>query len=267
MENNVTFDKTPVHDSAGSMPIGSGAVTPPSGMINNTDITAPKTAAEPSHVEKGAPPEGGGPQPHGDESDAARSNHKVLSKDHSKSEDNSASKDHSDLKEHSELIVTNTGPANAAEKLTCIARRQPASSYLETRSSSGTSFPVIKVPTSSTADLRTTPRHRSVITKIPLDLTGCRRFQRRQQLSRLRLGSIQLTISVSFRTMPGTLPLPTCRTICSCDGRSLIRREHCCWNTVERPDRHHPVPGRPTPPRSASHPCRSAGRYNRSPAP
>ena len=115
MENNVTFDKTPVHDSAGSLPIGNGAVTPPSGTINNTDITAPKTAAEPSHVENGATPEGEGPQSHSDESDAATSNNKVHSKDHFKSEDDSASKDHSDLKEHSELIVTNTGPANAAE--------------------------------------------------------------------------------------------------------------------------------------------------------
>ena len=118
MENNVTFDKTPVHDSAGSMPIGNGAVTPPSGTINNTDITAPKTAAEPSHVENGATPEDGGPQSHNTASgtsDAATSNNKVHSKDHSKSEDDSASKDHSDLKEHSELIVTHTGPVSAAE--------------------------------------------------------------------------------------------------------------------------------------------------------
>jgi len=121
MENNVTFDKTPVHDSAGSMPIGNGPVTPPSGTINNTDITAPKTAAEPSHVENGATPQGGGPQSHSDEniasetSDAATSNNKEHSKDHSKLEEHSVSKDHSDLKEHSELIVTNTGPVNAAE--------------------------------------------------------------------------------------------------------------------------------------------------------
>jgi VCBS repeat-containing protein len=121
MENNVTFDKTPVHDSAGSMPIGNGAVTPPSGTINNTDITALKTAGEPSHVENGATPEGGGPQSHSDEniasetSDAATSNNKVHSKDHSKLEQHSVSKDHSDLKEHSELIVTNTGPVNAAD--------------------------------------------------------------------------------------------------------------------------------------------------------
>jgi VCBS repeat-containing protein len=109
IENNVTFDKTPVHDSAGSMPIGNGAVIPPSGTINNTDITAPKTAAEPSHVENGATPEG-----------VATSNNKVHSKYHSKLESHSESKDHSDLKEHSlkehsEFIVTNTGPANAAE--------------------------------------------------------------------------------------------------------------------------------------------------------
>jgi len=121
MENNVTFDKTPVHDSAGSMPIGNGAVTPPNVTINNTDITAPKTAAEPSHVENGATPEGGGPQSHSDEntasetSGAATSNNKVHSRDHAKLEEHSASKDHSDLKEHSESIVTNTGPVNAAE--------------------------------------------------------------------------------------------------------------------------------------------------------
>jgi VCBS repeat-containing protein len=121
MENNVTFDKTPVHDSAGTMPIGNGAVTPPSGTINNTDITALKTAGEPSHVENGATPEGGGPQSHSDEniasetSDAATSNNKVHSKDHSKLEEHSVSKDHSDSKEHSELIVTNTGPVNAAD--------------------------------------------------------------------------------------------------------------------------------------------------------
>ena len=121
MENNVTFDKTPVHDSAGTMPIGNGAVAPPSGTINNMDITALKTAAEPSHVGNGATPEGGDPQSHSDEniasetSDAATSNNKVHSKDHSKLEEHSVSKDHSDLKEHSELIATNTGPVNAAE--------------------------------------------------------------------------------------------------------------------------------------------------------
>jgi VCBS repeat-containing protein len=121
MENNVTFDKAPAHDSAGSMPIGNAAVTPPSGPINNTDITAPKAAAEPSHLENGATPQGGGPQSHSDDniasetSDAAASNNKVHSKDHSKLEEHSVSKDHSDLKEHSELIVTNTGPVNAAE--------------------------------------------------------------------------------------------------------------------------------------------------------
>ena len=121
LENNVTFDKTPVHDSAGSMPIGNGAVTPPSGTINNTDITALKTVAAPSHVENGATPEGGGPPSHSDEniasetSDAATSNNKVHSKDHSKLEEHSVSKDHSDLKEHSELIATNTGPVNPAE--------------------------------------------------------------------------------------------------------------------------------------------------------
>jgi VCBS repeat-containing protein len=121
MENNVTFDKTPVHDSAGSMPIGNGAVTPPSGTINNTGITALKTAAEPSHVENGAAPEGGGAQSHSDEniasetSHVATSNNKVHSKDHSRLEDHSESKDHSGFNEHSELIVTNTGPANAAE--------------------------------------------------------------------------------------------------------------------------------------------------------
>ncbi len=121
LENNVTFDKAPVHDSAGSMPIGNGAVTPPSGTINNTDITALKTAAGPSHAENGATPEGGGPQAHSDKniasgtSAAATSNNKGHSKDHSKLEEHSASKDHSDSKEHSELIVTNTGPANAPE--------------------------------------------------------------------------------------------------------------------------------------------------------
>jgi VCBS repeat-containing protein len=120
MENSVTFDKAPVHDSAGSLPIGNGAVTPPSGTINNTDITALKTAAEPPHVENGATPEGGGAQPHSDNnitsetSDVATSNNKVHSKDHSL-KDHSESKDHSDLKEHSESIVTNTGPVNAAE--------------------------------------------------------------------------------------------------------------------------------------------------------
>ena len=121
IENNVTFDKMPVHDGAGSMSIGNGAVTPPSGTINNTDIAAPKTAAEPSHVETGATPEAGGPPSHSDEniasetSDAATSNNKVHSKDHSKLEEHSVSKDHSDLKEHSELIATNTGPVNPAE--------------------------------------------------------------------------------------------------------------------------------------------------------
>jgi VCBS repeat-containing protein len=121
MENNVTFDKTPVHDSAGSMSIGNGAVTPPSGTINNTDITALKTVAAPSHVETGATPEAGGPPSHSDEniasetSDAATSNNKVHSKDHSKLEEHSVSKDHSDLKEHSELIATNTSPVNPAE--------------------------------------------------------------------------------------------------------------------------------------------------------
>ncbi|SDP31521.1 VCBS domain-containing protein [Afipia sp. GAS231] len=114
MKNDVTFDKTPVHD-------GNGAVTPPSGTINNTDVTALKTPAEPSHVENGAKPEGGGPQSHSDENiasetnDVATASHKVHSNDHSRFEDHSASKDHSDLKEHSELAVTDTGPADAAE--------------------------------------------------------------------------------------------------------------------------------------------------------
>jgi VCBS repeat-containing protein len=128
MENNVTSDKAPVHVNADSTPIGNGAVTPPSGTINYTDITALKTPAEPSHVEaepsqveKGAAPEGGGSQSHSDEnrasetSDVTTANNKVHSKDHSKFEHHSVSKDHSDLKEHSEAVVTNTSPADAAE--------------------------------------------------------------------------------------------------------------------------------------------------------
>ena len=119
MENNVTFDKMPVHDSAGSMPIGNGAVTPPSGTINNTDITAPKTAAEPSHVENGATPEGGGPQSHVirllERATPPRQTIKCIRKIIPNQRIHSASKDHSDLKEHSELIVTHTGPVSAAE--------------------------------------------------------------------------------------------------------------------------------------------------------
>jgi len=111
MVNNVTFDKTPVHDSAASMPIGNGALTPPSGTINTTEVTALKTPAEPSHVENGATPEGSGPQT----SHAATASHNVHSKDHSRFEDHSVSRHHSDLKEHSELIGTNSGRGDAAE--------------------------------------------------------------------------------------------------------------------------------------------------------
>ncbi len=111
MENNVTFDKAPVHNSAVSMPIGNGALTLPNGTINNTDVTALKTPAEPSHVENGATPEGSDPQT----SDVATASHNAHSKDHSRFENHSVSRHHSDLKEHSELIGTNTGPGDAAE--------------------------------------------------------------------------------------------------------------------------------------------------------